>query len=56
MPGKGKQLTKSNSPMNGSVVTPEMMALKDEQLKILRELVAKEPNKVASVIKKWIEK
>lgn len=37
-------------------LTPEMLALKEEQLRILKELVAKEPNKVAGVIKKWISK
>lgn len=39
---------------HGDVVTPEMMQLKEEQIKILRELVAKDPNKVANIIKKWI--
>lgn len=37
-------------------ISPEMMALKDEQIKIIKELVAKEPNKVAGIIKKWIAK
>lgn len=41
---------------NDSHITPEMMALKEEQLKIIKELVAKEPTKVAGVIKKWIAK
>lgn len=35
-------------------ITPEMMALKEEQLKIIKELVVKDPTKVAGVIKKWI--
>ncbi len=56
MPSKDKKHIQATSSANGAVVTPEMLALKEEQLKILRELVAKEPNKVASVIKKWIEK
>lgn len=37
-------------------VTPEMIHLKNEQISILKELVSKDPNKVASIIKKWVTK
>lgn len=36
------------------MITSEMMELKEEQIKILRDLVSKDPNKVANIIKKWI--
>lgn len=35
-------------------VTSEMMYLKEEQIKLLKDLVSKDPNKVANIIKKWI--
>ncbi|KGP63724.1 hypothetical protein EP47_05010 [Legionella norrlandica] len=35
-------------------ITPEMMHLKEEQIKLLKDLVLKDPNKVANIIKKWI--
>ena len=38
------------------LVTPEMIRLKNEQLNILRDLANKEPNKVSSIIKKWVAK
>lgn len=55
---KPKQLNKDtniiSSDGSGQFVTPEMIQLKNEQLNILRELATKEPNKVASVLKKWV--
>lgn len=38
----------------GDQITPEMMQLKEEQIKVLQDLVARDPNKVATIIKKWI--
>ncbi|MFI4918657.1 MAG: flagellar basal-body MS-ring/collar protein FliF [Legionellales bacterium] len=37
-------------------VTQEMIQLKNEQISILKELASKDPNKVASIIKKWVTK
>ncbi len=37
-------------------VTAEMIRLKNEQINILKELASKDPNKVASIIKKWVTK
>ncbi len=55
---KQKQTAIPQSIFSGdnTTISPEMMALKDEQINIIRELVAKEPNKVAGIIKKWIAK
>ncbi|KTD00115.1 flagellar MS-ring protein [Legionella geestiana] len=38
------------------LITPEMFELKNEQIKILKELASQDPNKVASVIRRWINK
>lgn len=40
----------------GYYMTPEMQALKQEQINRLKELANREPNRVASVIKNWIGK
>jgi flagellar M-ring protein FliF len=41
---------------SSNVVSPEMIRLKNEQIEILKELVAKDPNRVTGIIKKWVSK
>lgn len=57
-PGKNKQnaLTSTGSSALNVPVTAEMIQLKNEQINILKELASKDPNKVASIIKKWVTK
>lgn len=57
---------KSNAPKNQMLghddkefagqVTPEMHELKNEQINRLKELASKDPNRVALIIKNWVEK
>lgn len=57
-PNKNKQaaLAHADMPFESLPVTPEMIKLKNEQINILKELASKDPNKVASIIKKWVTK
>lgn len=41
---------------DGFPVTAEMIRLKNEQISILKDLASKDPNKVASILKKWVTK
>lgn len=52
--GKNLVLAANNGGTQEMLITPEMMQLKEEQIKVLKDLVAKDPNKVANIIKKWI--
>lgn len=57
-PNQNKQQTAKSPEMpNDAIpVTAEMIRLKNEQINILKELASKDPNKVASIIKKWVTK
>ncbi len=52
----GTELAPVGEDKNGYYMTPEMQALKQEQINRLKELANREPNRVASVIKNWIGK
>jgi flagellar M-ring protein FliF len=54
-PNQNKQ-NNSNLANNNETfpVTPAMIQLKNEQISILKDLASKDPNKVASIIKKWV--
>lgn len=52
----GVQALGHESPEKQSLISAEMMRLKDEQIQILKDLVLKDPNKVVGVIKKWVAK
>lgn len=55
-PNQLKQNNINSSTTNNEVfpVTPAMIQLKNEQISILKDLASKDPNKVASIIKKWV--
>jgi flagellar M-ring protein FliF len=55
-PNQNKQNNNSLSTANNETfpVTPAMIQLKNEQISILKDLASKDPNKVASIIKKWV--
>lgn len=53
---KNNTLANSNAMIEPVPVTAEMIKLKNEQINILKELASKDPNKVASIIKKWVTK
>lgn len=52
--GKNLPAIQATAHGGGQHITPEMMQLKEEQIKLLKDLVTKDPNKVANIIKKWI--
>jgi flagellar M-ring protein FliF len=51
-----KSITHSETSHDMVPVTAEMIKLKNDQISILKELASKDPNKVASIIKKWVTK